>query len=116
MNQTTKAHGYIGSIVEDERGVHCSICKANFGNLSYLKGYVIHYDHTNRMYVWCDDGTTVKDNPRVCRRCNNRSTPEGYDSCLGYISGVKSACCGHGIEPSYVMRTGMKSEKSTSIS
>lgn len=28
-------------------------------------------------------------------------TKEGYDACLGYIKGAKSACCGHGIEEPY---------------
>lgn len=30
-------------------------------------------------------------------------TKEGYDACIGYVEGVKSACCGHGIEKSYTI-------------
>ena len=30
-------------------------------------------------------------------------TKEGYDACLGHVKGAKSACCGHGVEESYVM-------------
>lgn len=31
-------------------------------------------------------------------------TKEGYDACLGFIEGAKSACCGHGVERAYVVR------------
>jgi hypothetical protein len=30
-------------------------------------------------------------------------TKEGYDACLGYIEGAKSACCGHGVEEGYIV-------------
>lgn len=30
-------------------------------------------------------------------------TKEGYDACLGHIAGVKSACCGHGVEEPFVI-------------
>jgi hypothetical protein len=30
-------------------------------------------------------------------------TSEGYDACLGFIPGVESACCGHGVEEPYQM-------------
>lgn len=29
---------------------------------------------------------------------------EGYDACLGYIDGVKSACCGHGVGKPFLMK------------
>ena len=40
----------------------------------------------------------------VCKRCGKarlvneivNGEPVEYDSCLGYLPGVKSACCGHG--------------------
>ena len=38
---------------------------------------------------------------RICIRCGNLPTEEGYDNCLGYIEGVKSACCGHGVEEGF---------------
>jgi hypothetical protein len=40
---------------------------------------------------------------RPCIRCGKMPTPEGFDACLGYIPGVKSACCGHGIEKAYFL-------------
>lgn len=35
---------------------------------------------------------------RPCTRCGKMPLPHGYDACLGYIAGVKHACCGHGVE------------------
>lgn len=43
-----------------------------------------------------DDKTSIT-NERLCVKCGQPPTSEGYDACLGYIEGVKSACCGHGI-------------------
>lgn len=35
---------------------------------------------------------------RPCAVCNLPDTPEGHDPCLGTLSGVMNACCGHGDE------------------
>ena len=35
--------------------------------------------------------------PRPCVRCGKEPAHEGHDACLGYIAGVSSVCCGHGI-------------------
>ncbi len=39
-----------------------------------------------------------------CIRCGEPPTSEGHDACLGYIPGIKSACCGHGVEAAYEVR------------
>ena len=36
-------------------------------------------------------------------RCGRYPTPEGYDACMGYISGASAACCGHGVERRYIL-------------
>lgn len=41
-------------------------------------------------------------NTRPCPLCSKIPTKEGYDACLGYICGAKSACCGHGVTSGYV--------------
>jgi hypothetical protein len=33
-------------------------------------------------------------------------TAEGYDACLGHIEDAVSACCGHGVGSSYVVKVG----------
>ena len=64
---------------------------------SYQRGNEIVSDGK----VWTyQDGTLVSEE-RPCVRCGQMPTPEGYDACLGYIPGIESACCGHGVEESY---------------
>lgn len=43
----------------------------------------------------------LADDSRPCVSCHSPPAAEGYDACLGRIEGVKSACCGHGVEPPY---------------
>ena len=43
------------------------------------------------------DTMTPHVSTRACRRCGRAPMPEGYDACLGYVAGVTSACCGHGV-------------------
>lgn len=31
-----------------------------------------------------------------CSYCGLNRTEEGYDGCIGFLQGVKNACCGHG--------------------
>jgi hypothetical protein len=62
------------------------------------QGHPIHaspegyrYDDTNELMVG---------NPRPCVQCQEMPTP--FDACLGYIPGVVSACCGHGVKDGYI--------------
>jgi len=48
-------------------------------------------------------------NYRPCSKCGRLPTPEGYDGCLGYIPGVREACCGHGVESGYISFINRKS-------
>jgi len=54
-----------------------------------------------------DDGRLVSDDP--CRRCGHCGLPnrkDGADACIGLLSGVANACCGHGRESAaYVQMT-----------
>jgi hypothetical protein len=46
---------------------------------------------------------------RPCPACHRLSEPNGPDACLGWLPGVISACCGHGVEiPSVVLETGVQ--------
>ena len=39
----------------------------------------------------------------VCGFCNLKRTPEGHDGCIGTLSNVMNACCGHGeVKQAYV--------------
>lgn len=68
---------------------------------SYSRGHKIYYDGKDWRYI---DNNEVVNNMRPCKRCGKIPTKEGYDACLGHIDGVISACCGHGVEPAYVIK------------
>lgn len=40
--------------------------------------------------------TPASGNKRSCGHCGKSSTNEGHDGCLGTLSDVMNACCGHG--------------------
>jgi hypothetical protein len=61
---------------------------------SYDRGHEIY--HKNGVWFYSYNNKIV-DSKRPCKKCGKPPTPEGYDSCIGYINGVKSACCGHGV-------------------
>lgn len=69
---------------------------------SHARGNKIYYDGKDWRYS--EDDTLVNENEKPCARCGRMPTKEGYDACLGYIEGATSACCGHGVEPGYVLR------------
>lgn len=60
----------------------------------YSRGWEIYYDGNNWRY---SDNHQLLDTMRPCAKCGKTPTKEGYDACLGYIKGVQSACCGHGV-------------------
>jgi len=67
---------------------------------SYSRGWEIYYDGKDWRY---SDNHQIEDDSRPCKKCGCKPTEEGYDACLGYIDGVKSACCGHGVEEPFVI-------------
>jgi len=69
---------------------------------SYLRGHLIEYDDNGWNYA--DNKQPIDMENRACIRCGMMPTPEGYDACLGYIPGVSSACCGHGVMELWVLK------------
>ena len=67
---------------------------------SYSRGHVIYHDNGVWRYF---DINGIDNGKRPCKRCGKMPTKEGYDACLGHIDGVKSACCGHGIQKPYIV-------------
>ena len=63
---------------------------------TYIRGNKIKMEYANG--TWCyPDGGEVRSHDIPCARCGKLATPEDHDACLGYIPGVRAACCGHGI-------------------
>jgi len=67
---------------------------------AYDRGHLIEY--INGYWRYVDDKTPAPNN-RSCAKCGRMPTPEGYDSCLGYIPEALWACCGHGVERPYII-------------
>lgn len=54
-----------------------------------------------------DDAPFDKENPRPCARCGMHPTKDGVDACIGrLIPGMRSTCCGHGIDDPYFVTDG----------
>lgn len=68
---------------------------------THLRGWEIYFDGNDWRY---SDNDELADDSRPCIRCGRMPTKEGYDACLGYIEGAKSACCGHGVGKSYTIK------------
>lgn len=62
---------------------------------SHNRGHEIEF--FNNQWVYSDNKKPIKNNERPCKRCGCMPTSEGYDACLGYIEGLTSVCCGHGV-------------------
>jgi len=67
---------------------------------AYQRGHLITY--WKGKWVYADDKTPAN-KERPCKFCGEMPTKKGYDPCLGYIPGVKSACCGHGVDEGFIM-------------
>ena len=67
---------------------------------AYSRGWEIYYDGKDWRY---SDNDQIVDDSRPCKRCGRIHKKEGYDACLWYIDGVKSACCGHGVEKPFII-------------
>lgn len=68
---------------------------------AYSRGHKIYFDGAFWRYI---DNGEIEDDSRPCVLCGKMPSVEGYDPCLGYLLGVKSACCGHGIEKPYQIK------------
>jgi hypothetical protein len=62
---------------------------------SHSRGWPIEYRYGE--WVYSDTLTSICEE-RPCKRCGMNPTEEGHDACLGVVTGVSSACCGHGAE------------------
>lgn len=65
----------------------------------------------NGVWFYCDNNDNVSDTwkNRECGECGRSNTKQGHDGCLGELTGVMNACCGHGvISESYIQFTNGK--------
>lgn len=69
---------------------------------SYYRGHPVYYDWAEPGWKFVDNQKlVVTEEDRPCKRCGQPPTKEGHDVCLGEISGITSACCGHGVREGF---------------
>ena len=71
--------------------------------LSFMRGHTIVWSKERQAWLYVDT-KKIADDSRACIKCNQLPTKEGHDACLGYVEGIISACCGHGVEQSYMRK------------
>lgn len=64
--------------------------------ISSQHGYPTDYYPKQMRWVWQDTGQPIERCPRPCSLCKRKITPGEPDPCMGYVPGIKAACCGHG--------------------
>lgn len=62
---------------------------------SYLRGHKITC-RINGEWIYADTKASTVNNERPCGNCGLTRTNDGHDGCLGELSGIRNACCGHG--------------------
>ena len=62
---------------------------------TYVRGHLIIWSERKRKWYY-DDGS-IFDDSRACKECGEFPTEEGYDACIGYVAGMRTVCCGHGV-------------------
>ncbi len=70
---------------------------------SYRFGHRIRPSPDGLLYSDTSEPVPRGAGKRPCPRCGELPTPEGHDPCIANLPGVRAACCGHGVEPGYVM-------------
>lgn len=70
----------------------------------HLRGHAIRYSLQKRVWRYSDTGLETTVSPtRACIKCGKHPDDfSGHDPCIASLSGVKNACCGHGVDEGYV--------------
>lgn len=71
----------------------------------HVRGHEIEWDGDRDCWVFVDTGEATPGwggAERPCHFCGLTAEPGGPDPCLGWIEGVHSACCGHGVAEGWI--------------
>lgn len=72
-----------------------------------FRGYPIYLDGGAYRFADTGEPTAATYQDRPCGHCGLADSEEGHDGCLGTLTGVVNACCGHGlVDDAYVVLTG----------
>lgn len=79
----------------------------------YLHGHMLYWNSDEKayrfakddsLYIRFDDNDEVVEKTEVeleCPKCEMKIEDDA-DPCLGYLPGVRNACCGHGVHEGYI--------------
>ena len=70
---------------------------------AYTRGHPITFNELAGEWVFADTLTPIAGVERPCTLCGKTAEVDGPDPCWGMLPGVKEACCGHGVQPPYIM-------------
>jgi hypothetical protein len=70
----------------------------------HSRGHTIVFDYDLYKWLYEDDLTPLDDFDRPCKKCGRPPTEEGYDACIGFVEGMTSVCCGHGVANPIMMK------------
>lgn len=76
--------------------------KINMVTTDFQRGHKIYYNEYKKEWRYVHDDSPAKIEKR-CIRCLKYPLKDGEDYCLGHMEGVKSACCGHGVEKGFII-------------
>lgn len=69
----------------------------------YNRGRKSYYDVETKEWLYADTHEPCE-SERPCPRCGHQHEIDDPDFCLGFLGeNVISACCGHGVEPGYIV-------------
>ena len=73
-------------------------------DLRYYFGHlVIAADQTDEPDRYADTNEPVEvPSTRACPKCGQLQNTDGCDPCIGFLPGVRSACCGHGVQRGFI--------------
>lgn len=69
---------------------------------AYFRGWKITWEDNKWVYMDTKEPTPMFGGKiRPCKKCGKIFSLNSYDPCLGYLDGVKQACCGHGVRKEF---------------
>mgnify|MGYP006282749705 CR=1 FL=1 len=73
---------------------------------SFVFGHPVYWLEEEQKWRYTDNDELIDGAPpRRCPKCNKFATSEDHDPCIENLPGVSHACCGHGVDESYVKFT-----------
>ncbi len=67
--------------------------------MNYANGWPIIYIKDQWVYEDTKESLSI---PRACRKCGDKVTEKGHDTCIANLPGIRNGCCGHSVQQPYL--------------